>query len=97
MLGDRPAHVAAQLERAEPVPVDLRAQVPVEIRQHPVAGRVEEHEVERGVRLEEALDVSEAAQADMSSIARSRAATSSAVSFGTARRDAIVSSASRTW
>ena len=58
VLGDRPAHVTPQLERTEPVPVDLRAQVPVEIRQHPVAGRVEEDEVESGVRLEESLHVS---------------------------------------
>ena len=50
-------HVTPQLERAEPVPVDLRAQVPVEIRQHPVAGCVEEDQMEGGVRLEEALDV----------------------------------------
>jgi hypothetical protein len=39
------------------VPVDLVADLPVELRQHPVARDLEEHPVEGGVRLEEALDV----------------------------------------
>jgi hypothetical protein len=59
MLGDRPPEIAAQLEGAQAMAVDLPAQLPVKLSEHAVVGDLEEALMELRVRLEEARHVTE--------------------------------------
>ena len=90
---------AAQLERAQAVAVDLAEQLAVEVGQHPVPRSASKNTRWNAVFASKNPWTSpRRAAVPTSRRSRARArATSSPVSCGTARRTAIVSSASRTW